>query len=275
MSDSLLTLTRYAKRDCSPLIADYTLSEIVKRRDNTGVFYEIPDHIYDDCPDLDRDKVYRNFASIVRMRIAACTECCFNDSELPFVPFISFLATDDKKELLAMLSDHIAEYPFVKLCSMSPKDVSPTCVFDSAEDALNALTTSSRTRDWAHSHIIMKRRREFDAEFRCFIYKDILRLIVVSEWDCVQLPDTAKVADFISRWRHCLPHCVCVEVGQSSEYGLEIIELNAFGPDLICDQTPFRWDENLMDFYGETTEPAVAFSASSSLTRLNTSSERI
>src|SRR5947208_2425671 len=45
------------------------------------------------------------------------------------------------------LKENIQKYPFVRLCSMSPKDIRATPLYDQWETAFNDLINSQRTKD--------------------------------------------------------------------------------------------------------------------------------
>ena len=137
----------------------------------------------------------------------------------------------------------------MKLCSMSPKDArGGNCLFTCVDDVIQVITRESeRTKNWKTKHLVMKKKREFFAEYRCLWIKDRLRAVItLTECDSAQ---KKKVKDFFSRYKFDLPHTGCVEIGESRENGLEVIEINPLGPDLRCMIDPFSWEDDWYRLY--------------------------
>ena len=156
---------------------------------------------------------------------------------------------------------------FVRLCNMSPKDLG-SCVFQSIDDAYQALERSERTRDRFLSrkgHLFLREPREYVWEARCFWSKGQLR--------AVSLPpgfpetDREEILDFFETYGPDIPyHSAVVDIGKTTLPAngielsptratrielfperlerIELIEFNSFGPDLLATAGNFSWYED-------------------------------
>ena len=174
------------------------------------------------------------------------------------------------EELRAQLNKYISKYPFVRLCTMSPKDI---CVIDghssiTIDNVINVLQQSIRTRDmfsppfcercegteteeWESTktgtgtgkHLFMRESRNYVWEARCFWSRDKLRAISLPfEFEeC----EKQSIIDFFDKWKHEIPyHSAVIDIGFTNE--IEIIEFNTFGPDMMATAGNFSWREDVM-----------------------------
>jgi hypothetical protein len=217
------------------------LSEL-KVIDNT---IYIPKHIQEEC-DLKETYPLSQWNYVKQKRIDSCRECNYSDYDLPFVPFkMSKMIQNSYEEGRIFVETYIDSYRFVKTCQWSPKDISETCYFDNADDALETLKKSERTSECNGVHIVLKKFRNFEARYRCFWVGEKLSFVVAFGKSSKNM-----VREFFEKYRYNLPlQSVCVELGYTKEFGLEIIELNAFGPDLICDPAPFNFSQDWEKIY--------------------------
>lgn len=156
------------------------------------------------------------------------------------------------KQAMAFLQLHIATHPFVRMCGMSPKDTGHV-VFNTAEDAFNSLKQSSRCHlsdKGLHQHIVMKERRQYTAESRCFFNGEHFTLVSGTI-------EPTKVKKWLIETEQCeMPtdKC-CFELGEYTD-GIELIEFNCIdaSPD------PLEWDQSWYEIlHGTTTIWATPF----------------
>lgn len=156
------------------------------------------------------------------------------------LPIASWVCCSEKGINKEFIERHIAQYPFVKMCRFSPKDWKNPPVFDSSEEAIMALTNSVRTRDVLDTqHLVMKIKREYVSQSRCFWAADRLRVV------CGNM-DKSQVQQFFERYNWDIPfHYCCVELGETANSTVEVIEINSFTEH--CDPTPLEWSQNWED----------------------------
>lgn len=230
----------------SIFIEDYTLSEIEEK---DGKWYP-PENVRDDTS-FEQD-FYSSLEEVNNLRMRSFDECNLGDYELPFVPFLFSETLKTERDLKRFMRPFIKDFPFIKLCSMSPKDCRDgNCVFDNVDEAISVITKQSeRTSDWKGKHLVMKRFRKFTHEWRCLYIHDTLRAVIsVKE---ISEDEKNLITNFFEKYKYNLPHTCCIELG-FSEYGVEVIEMNPLGPDLRCDISPFSWRDDWYLLYTTKT----------------------
>jgi hypothetical protein len=201
----------------------------------------VPRYLQEDC-DLGEEYPISEWKKVQRRRVNAFRECKYTHS-LPFVPFlVSSKLRESPDEVKEWMEKHISTHPFVKTCEFSPKDLG-SCIFTTVEHALKALHESKRTANFRNRHVVMKVAREFTQQLRCFWVFSTLRYVISKS-----KINREKVLAFFQEHRFNFPTTCCIEVGVS-EHGYEIIEMNAFGPDLICDPAPLVWTQDWEKIY--------------------------
>lgn len=231
----------------SSYISNYTLTEVkfIKKG------WYPPKNMLDDINS--EKECFDTLQEIIDLRKEAFLACNYlNDYDLPYVPYIitkDVLKNEDN--LRKFIKENIKEYPFIKTCLLSPKDAC-SCIFTDVEYAVEIISKGSiRTSDWKKQHLVMKKVRNFIQEYRCYIINDNLRAIVsLKELDINQ---KYKIQSFLNKYKYNLPHTICIEVGESDEYGMEVIEMNPLGPDMSCGIDPFKWEEDAFLLYSTDT----------------------
>jgi len=120
----------------------------------------VPRHIYDDAlADTPLEDLWigfhkthvvydeKYFKDIQQARSYAYRACKWFPSlppELPTPKSLLYLPKDEE-DALRFLEDHIEQYPFVRTCHMSPKDILKIPLFDNAKEAMDCLLKSERT----------------------------------------------------------------------------------------------------------------------------------
>lgn len=220
----------------------------------------VPAHIYEDSLVEDfYDKIiseennYLLFPldlreSIQKARIKSYSACIWYPEIEKVVPTAQskLFLLNSHENLLNNIKENIHEYPFVRLCSKSPKDVKPVPIYNDATEAYNDIIRSNRTHDFMGKHLFMREEREYLWEARCFFSRDKLR--------AVSLPlhvdgiDNNIIIDFFDKYGKFLPyHSVMVDIGETIDKNIEIIELNSFGPDMLATAGNFSWAEEFFD----------------------------
>jgi hypothetical protein len=183
--------------------------------------------------------------------IKSFRDCYLHDFDLPTIPHECVeLYLPATEYTLRDVVNGLWEkgYRFFKTCAMSPKDVSSGCKPKNVDDVVNWFLQSQRTLPlWDGSsssiHIVGKMWRNYDKEHRCFFYNDKPRLVISIGGEL----DKDIFSEFIENHRYDIPEQCCLEIGETIGGYYEIIELNYFGEDGICDPTPFTWEENKYD----------------------------
>lgn len=168
----------------------------------------------------------------------AVWNCHHDEWKLPLAPTVSSSILPDWDQVEAFIAQHIQTHPFVKMCEFSPKDVVDPPVFSSTKEALSALQNSVRTKDHVGArHIIMKARRSYSTQARCFWAADRLRVV------CGNMSHPL-VLRFFDTYKWDVPyHYCCVELGQLRDTGdVEVIEINSFS--VRCDPAPLSWSQD-------------------------------
>ena len=165
--------------------------------------------------------------------------CNANDWNLPTAPFIVSDQIQDWKQVQHFIEQNINSFPFIKTCDLSPKDwKNPPC-FDTVESAMEALQNSTRTKYFLNKkcrHVIMKQKRNYTSQSRCFWNGDRLR---------VSIGNMSKnlVLKFFEIYQYSIPfHYCCIELGEFENGKVELIEINSFG--LTCGPDPLDWSQN-------------------------------
>ena len=237
-------------------VKDYILSEVKFKNEKWYPTKNIMDDINSD------KKCYDTLDEIIHLRKQSMMACNYlNDYDLPYIPYVMTediimnLCSVSEKNLVDSLKEfienNIKEYPFIKLCSLSPKDCG-SCIFTDANKVISVLTQhSERTSDYNFRHLIMKKVRNIIQEFRCYWINDKIRFVVsVNE---IKEEDKLLVNEFFKTYKYNLPHTVCIELCKSKECDhLEVVEMNPLGTDLTCGIDPLKWDEDAIELYSST-----------------------
>lgn len=227
----------------------------------------VPIHIYEDSlVDWDvepsyvldyscRPFVYPSYLleSLQKQRVSSYHFCHWYDQVKDVIPTAEslVLSCQSRYDVDSWLNTYLNDKTmFVRLCSMSPKDVRlPLCT--TSQEAKDLLLTSQRTKDRLDQpccegsyefHLILRQPRSFLWEARCFWSRDKLRAVSLSQ----DGEDVKKsILTFFSRYGQDLPyHSAIVDVGMTP-HGLELIEFNSFGPDLDATSGNFSWLEDV------------------------------
>lgn len=155
-------------------------------------------------------------------------------------------------EIQKVLEENLEKYPFVRLCTMSAKDVKCVPIYEKWEDALKDLNCSERTKRGCH--IFMREKREYTTEARCFWSRDKLRAVSLAllDTDIDEIENKkieSSITYFFKRYGKYIPyHSAVVDIGiiSSDPKGLriELIEFNSFGPDMNATAGNFSWYED-------------------------------
>jgi hypothetical protein len=168
----------------------------------------------------------------------ALWNCHHEEWKVPMAPTVSSTILPDWDHIKDFIEQNIQTHPFVKTCEFSPKDVVDPPVFTCTEDAIRALKNSLRTKHMVGArHIIMKARRNYVTQARCFWASDQLRVV------CGNMAHEL-VLRFFDTYKWDIPyHYCCVELGQlRGTDDVEVIELNSFS--VRCDPAPLSWSQD-------------------------------
>lgn len=237
----------------------YCLSELIYKKHKIIIPEAVKDDIITDKHNIDVDidtlgkKGLEDFKLIQKCRIESTADCHLCDFKLPTIPSVCSEIIASWGDARMFIDKHIDDYPFVKNCMFSPKDCGKT-IFEDGKSALEALKSSNRTRETTiGNHIVMKQKRSILNEFRCFYICDKLRAVITKTE--VDEKNQESILNFFKKYKYDIPfHTCCIELAMS-EFGLEVIEINSFGPDLICDPAPFEWSQDWLELY--TTETVI------------------
>lgn len=145
------------------------------------------------------------------------------------------------------LKENISEYPFVRLCTMSPKDIRSLPLYDQWECAFNDLTKSQRTKDLfqGEKHLFLRKKKEYQWEARCFWSHGKLRAVSLpNDMEFIEF-DKERILEFFRKYGKDIPyHSATVDIGQTDQ--IELIEFNTFGPDMKATVGNFSWKEDIM-----------------------------
>lgn len=167
------------------------------------------------------------------------------------------LAVNSIEHLQLHLRDNITPYPFVRLCTMSPKDVRAVPIYNitNVGDAVKDITQSQRTNnifsepycDECHGkHLFMREHRNYEWEARCFWSRDKLRAISLSTDRDFTNQEKQEIINFFDVYGEYIPyHSAVVDIGKVENY-IELIEFNTFGPDMKATAGNFSWYEDVM-----------------------------
>ena len=178
----------------------------------------------------------------------AATLDCVETKEFPQAKKVVSPLIQTEDEARSFIGEHIRDFPFVKLCTLSPKDTN-TLLFKTADAAIQALRQSARTSScicdgkWPHSggyHIIMKERRDYVASSRCFVVGGVVTLVSGN----ITPADVCRFMDSVARIEPPVDD-YCMEIGEFIDAGtnkhiIEVIEFNA----IDCDPDPLTWCGN-------------------------------
>ncbi len=228
----------------------------------TDKYCIVPYHIYEDslCDDdyINHDVIengsnfkypIKHFSRIQNLREQSYHACVWYPeikniiptAESLLIPIVSSSQVQDE------LKNNIAKYPFVRLCTMSPKDIKSLPLYDQWETAYNDLTISQRTNDLfeGEKHLFLRKKREYQWEVRCFWSHGQLRAVSIpNDVELTEL-DKEKILEFFKKYGKYIPyHSATVDIGQTDQ--IELIEFNTFGPDMKATAGNFSWREDVM-----------------------------
>jgi len=133
-------------------------------------------------------------------------------------------------ELFNHLNLNLGKYPFVRLCTMSCKDINELPIYDCPEQVVNDLLKSVRTRDIIDEpfcddcngkHLFLRKIKKYDWEARCFWSKDKLR--AVSLPFCYDPNDKQDILNFFEKYKNDIPyHSATIDIGKCND----IIEIH-------------------------------------------------
>ena len=167
------------------------------------------------------------------------------------------LEVPTQEKLRKYLKNNITQYPFVRLCTMSPKDRKHVPLYDieNIDDAVDDILKSDRTgnifdepfcEECKCKHLFMREKKEYEWEARCFWSRDKLRAVSLpSDMEFTDI-DKEEITAFFERYGKYIPyHSTVVDIGKSFDE-IELIEFNTFGPDMKATAGNFSWYEDVM-----------------------------
>lgn len=192
------------------------------------------------------------YEDIMKARVDSCAAChwyeALKDDNITAESII--LPVESLSQLYEILDSHLQQYPFVRSCAMSPKDIIDISLFNSPDhkqnvaSAFNALMSSERTRDIVGKHIFMRRAQTYKVECRCWYRLDKLR--AVSSGDNISSYYKAIVEFFQRYSKDSIYETAIVDIGIDTEGKIWIIEFNTFGPDMLATAGNFSWYEDII-----------------------------
>jgi len=235
--------------------AEVGLSEI--RQSQTEI--HVPVHIYEDClvdedlKEINIGKDYVTYAKedfflVQKYRENAYRACkWYLEGKIPTAKSVLL----PWNEARSALEQNLKNFPFVKTCSMSPKDVCKSCVFGNVEDTVEALITSERTKNLP-CHIFMREVQEIHDEARCFWSRGKLTAVSLQN---TNYETETEILDFFEKYGDEIPYnSAVVDIGfVNGKY--QLIEFNTFGPDMKATAGNFSWREDIYQLLiGEKVE---------------------
>lgn len=240
----------------------------------------VPWHIYEDSL-ADHDEINNKsiekdywtlyplnlFSEIQRIRRESYRACIWYKeicNNIPTSKSVMIRINDSCKRediIKSALEDNLNAYPFVRLCTMSPKDVKFVPLYEKVEDAAKDLAISERTKNGCH--LFLREKKEYEIEARCFWSRDKLRAVSISilDIDMDDKNDALKsiIIKFFEKYKKFIPyHSAIIDIGiiySGSESGhtlsdadkwVELIEFNSFGPDMNATSGNFSWYEDIL-----------------------------
>lgn len=236
----------------------------------TDEYCIIPMHIYEDslCDDDEINnviifnnnhvKVPRSYFNKVQfLRNQSYRACIWYPeikNKIPTAESKLIPIQNDKK-----IKKYISCYPFVRLCTMSSKDIINPPIYNNWENALIDLKNSSRTNDLLDKpfcencqgkHIFLRKIKNYDYEARCFWSRGKLRAVSLSDIDNIN----NDILKFFEKYQQYIPyHSATIDIGITNN-NIELIEFNSFGPDMNATSGNFSWIEDVYTLlYSEKT----------------------
>jgi len=230
----------------------------------------VPLHIYEDSlvedDELDKVAIYKKnavvypvkcFNLIRNLRLRSYRACEWYPNIVDLIPTAKSLLIEinNTKDLENALKENLEKYPFVRTCKMSPKDVNNVLVYDNYKKAMEDLINSSRTNNILTpcdnctfgKHLFLREKKEYIWEARCFWSHDKLRAVSLQfDYDYTE-EDKNDILDFFKKYGKEIPyHSVTIDIGKVKDNMIECIEMNSFGPDMICSSGNFNWYEDVL-----------------------------
>jgi hypothetical protein len=239
--------------------------DLIVTKNNHMQTMVVPDWIYDDIKNVidirecnfkkigDHFKCNAKYYPIITQRRKELYWACywypmFKKIGIPTIDSI-LETTDSWKETQQKISQHLPNYPFVRFCPGSPKDVANP-VFNNERDAISALKDSWRTgwlMDHDHpTHLFMRKYVNIEYECRCFYHKGKLRAVsgpsIYIDY-CNREIIKSKILSFFNQWEDSIPYNsvtidICVDDNPF------VIECNSFGMDMTAGSEHFDWQQD-------------------------------
>ena len=224
----------------------------------------VPYHIYEDSLiedeeinidmlEKDRSIIYPRkwFERIQFLREISHQACIWYPEVAGKIPTAKSLLIEFQtlEELQNALKNNLFSYPFVRLCSMSPKDINQIPLYTSWKKALRDLIRSERTGNMLGEgqckHLFLRKKKEYQWEARCFWSRDKLRAVSLPSWTEFSEEEKNEIVKFFHKYGRDFPyHSAVVDIGKTDQ--IELIEFNTFGPDMKATAGTFSWYEDVM-----------------------------
>lgn len=227
-------------------------------------FCIVPHHIYEDSliedeeinlDVLEKDQTVsyprKHFERIQFLREQSHRACIWYPEVEVKIPTASSLLLEfhSTEELQNALAENISKYPFVRLCTMSPKDVNRIPIYDNWKKAFHDLIKSERTGNIFEEdqckHLFLRKKKEYQWEVRCFWSRDRLRAISLPSYRDFCSEEKEEILEFFQKYGKDFPyHSAVVDIGRTDQ--IELIKFNTFGPDMKATSGNFSWYEDVL-----------------------------
>lgn len=149
---------------------------------------------------------------------------------------------------------------FIKLDTVSPKDVHSTCIFSNKEELIKAFQSSTRVivkLEQKKNYLFVRLPTQLHIEMRCFVYHR--KLVAIS---CSNVLKHKKVVrEHIADYMHkeIIPDLPYTDAVLDLSYDPKtgqclVIEINEFGADSSCGSGMFNWHDDYLQLHGGMPE---------------------
>lgn len=189
------------------------------------------------------DKTYLDF--IYSARINSYNACKWYGQINKKIPTANSVILEyNDNSLFGLIDNNLKLYPFVKTCFLSPKDIAKNLIYTETKKAYNDILNSPRTNKNACKHLFMREHKNYIYELRCFWSRNKLRAVSLPSYYDITLEDKIYIENFFARYSKYIPYySAVVDLGMTAS-GMELIEFNTFGPDMIATAGNFSWKED-------------------------------
>lgn len=156
---------------------------------------------------------------------------------------------------------------FIKLDSVSPKDLEHNGIFYTADEVYNIFRKSERIKNTINkklytnsSHFLFIREPDFNIsnkiEARCFIYHKKLTAVSCNTYK-YNIIDKKIIKDFFISLQQCFPYndlVVDILINEKNTSDIIICEINNFGADSPCGAGLFNWKDDYFLLHGAYEE---------------------